>query len=99
MASRRASHTGRGYTSRHPSGCRVSVSRPSHCAVNTSRCRVGTDTRPFPSIVSCDAPWNTVVWLGIVSDSGGQQSDLKIESGYSLTEPTVSHLFTTSGRL
>ena len=53
---RNFSHSGRGNIIRHPCGWRVRVSWPEAVAKRTSRCRVGTDSRPFASRLSDDAP-------------------------------------------
>src|SRR5690606_3164425 len=58
ISSRLVSHTGRGYTSRQPSGWRVSVSCPLHWAASASRCRVGTVSRPLASNERALLPWN-----------------------------------------
>ena len=56
ICSRFFSHSGRGYTSRQPSGWRVRVSRPSACDMSASRCRVGIEIRPLASSVSALLP-------------------------------------------
>ena len=50
------SHSGRGNTIRQPCGCLVMVSCPWAVALRTSRCRVGTDSRPLASRLSDEAP-------------------------------------------
>ena len=56
MRSRNFSHSGRGNTIKQPCGCLVMVSWPCAVALKTSRCRVGTDSRPLASRLSDEAP-------------------------------------------
>ena len=49
IRSRNFSHSLRGKIIRQPCGCLVMVSWPDAVALSTSRCRVGTDSRPLVS--------------------------------------------------
>src|SRR5690606_30823214 len=93
ISSRRLSHTGRGKSSKQPSGCLVKVRRPSHCNCNASRCRAGIVIRPFTSRLREEAPWNTLKSLYLVYTPHEAHAYLQPQ------KPTNKHFLTLSATL